>query len=114
MAAFRARQRNDWGAVLAAVAGSAEATSYLRELAGDARWSLRQLRAAAAEYTAGLAGADEASAARVRGKLANLAVDIDALDRAEAVAARNGGVALACCGVLVGLVIAASSRRASS
>jgi ubiquinone biosynthesis protein UbiJ len=114
MAAFRARQRNDWGAVLAAVVGSAAATPYLRELAGDARWSLRQLRAAAAEYTAGLDGADEASAARMRGKLANLAVDLDALDRAEAVAVRNGGVALACCGVFIGLMLAASWRRASS
>ncbi len=111
LAAFRARQRNDWNAVLGAVAGSKAATPYLRELAGDARWSLRQLRGANVEYAAALADAEDAAAARVQAKIANLGIDLEALDRAEAVAARNRGVAVACGVALVGLLLAATSRR---
>lgn len=107
MAAFRARQRRDWSAVLAAVDGSSEATSYLRELAGDARWSLRQLRAARAEYEAAAGAADADSGPRLRDKLDSLAIDLDAVARAETVAARNSVVAWGLIGLaLVALAVA--------
>ncbi|MBL8748299.1 MAG: fused MFS/spermidine synthase [Planctomycetes bacterium] len=51
-AAFPAATLRDWGAVLAAVRTSRSESAYLREVAGDARWSLRHLHAAALEYEA--------------------------------------------------------------
>jgi spermidine synthase len=111
MAAYLARQRRDWSGVLAAVADSRDATPYLRELAGDARWSLRQLRAADAEYAAAASTADPAAAARLGGKQRDLALDFAALVRAEAAAANNGLFALALTAALAGAVGLAAWRR---
>jgi spermidine synthase len=106
LAAYEARQRLDWPGVLAAVGGSAAATSYLRELAGDARWSLRELRAAAAEYDAALQLAeDPATKDRLAGKRQAVAEEAAPVERAEQLAARNGwlqlaAVSLAACAIL--------------
>ncbi len=101
VAAQRAALLGDWPAVLAAVATSRQATVRLREFAGDAQWSLRQLAAAAAEYAAGNALANEAAQRqRFAARQAVLAEDLAAEARAEDLAARNGWLALACCGLL--------------
>lgn len=90
IAAYAARHRGDWPAVIEAVAASREATCYLRELAGDARWSLRQLRDAAAEYGDAVSRApDEATRQRLLGKAAQLAVDEEPEIVAGQVARRN-------------------------
>jgi len=105
--AFQAAQQQDWVGVLRAVANSSSATAYLRELAGDARWSLRELPAAAAEYAAALAIAhDSAESTRVLRKQASLADDLRPEQHAVATAARNGWLAvasLAVLGLLLGL-----------
>ncbi|MCA8964136.1 MAG: fused MFS/spermidine synthase [Planctomycetes bacterium] len=89
--AYEAASRRNWPGVLDAVTSSSAATPYLRELAGDARWSLRQLHAAASEYRAALELAgDAAGRQRLQGKLDALAEDTAPTLRAEAVARRNG------------------------
>jgi hypothetical protein len=64
--AYAARAVRDWSGVLAAAGSSATASAQLREWCGDARWGLRQLRAAAAEYRAGLALQPEPARPRSR------------------------------------------------
>lgn len=108
--AYAARQRRDFPAVLRAVAGSAAPTRVLREHAGDARWTLRELRSARAEYEAAMQlAADESDRERLRGKLADVTADLAPVERAEATASRNAwlqGIAvvvacLALCGALL-------------
>lgn len=110
--AYEAARHRDWRGVLAAVASSRGATPYLRELAGDARWSLRQLRAAQSEYVAA-AELDRSAAAEARlaGKLASLREDAAPTVRADAVASRNGWLQVT---ALVALIALAGSiwRRA--
>lgn len=112
--AHAAAVRRAWPEVLEAVRLSREPTAYLRELAGDAQWSLRALRSAAAEYTAALALAsaadDAASTSRIRRKLDDLAADSRPMAAAEAAAWRNGAWQW---GIVVGvaaLVLAAARR----
>jgi spermidine synthase len=108
LAAFQAAQQQDWGGVLRAVATSSSATAYLRELAGDARWSLRELPAAAAEYAASLALAgDSGEATRVLRKQASLGEDLQPQQRADAIADRNAWLAAAALASLVGLLLLA-------
>lgn len=96
LAAFQARQRGDWPAVIAAAQASASATNYLRELVGDARWAMRELRAARAEYDAVLAAAP-ASDARVRvgEKRGYVVEELAPVARAEGLATRNGWLQVA-------------------
>jgi spermidine synthase len=117
IAAFGARQRRDWSALLDAVRSSRAESALLREYAGDARWSLRELRSAAAEYerAAGLA-ADEPTRARLRGNLAYLADELGPVQRAEASARRNGWLQWLLVGaaaVTVAVVWRASARSSS-
>lgn len=108
LAAFQAAQQQDWDGVLRAVAGSSSATAYLRELAGDARWSLRELPAAAAEYAASLALSDDSGeATRVLRKQASLAEDLQPQQHADTTAARNGWLAVFAVASLVGLLLLA-------
>ncbi|MEO6597763.1 MAG: fused MFS/spermidine synthase [Planctomycetota bacterium] len=89
--AYRRHQARDWPGVLRAVAGSKAATAYLRELAGDARWHLRQLRTAALEYEAAQAlTTDAVTIERLRGRLAAANREVEPLQHAEATAGRNG------------------------
>jgi spermidine synthase len=94
--AHAALQAQDLDAVLAAVASSREPSAYLRLLCGDARWHLRDLRGAAAEYGAAeaLAPAPELQQALSQ-RIRDLAAETSALDAAEATAARNGWLAAA-------------------
>jgi spermidine synthase len=110
-AAYAAAMRSDWTGVLAAVQQSREATPTLREYAGDARWSLRLLHGAAAEYRAALGlAADDASRDRLRGKLRDVVSDAEPLVRAERTAARNGAWQWALLGI--GAIVAALAFRA--
>ncbi len=89
--AYEAWNRRNWNDVLAAIASSRKATPYLRELAGDARWSLRHLHAAAVEYQQALTlVADAPSRQRLQDKITRLVEDTQPTLRAEAVASRNG------------------------
>jgi spermidine synthase len=91
MAAYSAGMARNWTAVLAAVASSRNETASLREFAGDARWSLRQLRSARAEYEAATAAtSDPVVGERLRGKRASVAQDLAPIACAEEVAERNG------------------------
>ncbi len=110
-AAYAAAVRSDWTGVLAAVQQSREATATLREYAGDARWSLRLHNGAAAEYGAALdLAADAASRDRLRGKLRDVALDAEPLQRAERTARRNGVWQWALLGI--GAIVAAWAFRA--
>ncbi|MEC7584533.1 MAG: fused MFS/spermidine synthase [Planctomycetota bacterium] len=80
---------------LAAAQQSREPTAYLRYLAGSARWSLRQLRGAQAEYRAGLAlQPDEKLRASLERQLQGLATELDPRLHAAEVADRNRWLAL--------------------
>jgi spermidine synthase len=52
--AYADRVARRWDAVLQTVRGSRRETAFLRRLAGDARWGLRQMASAVAEYERGL------------------------------------------------------------
>ena len=109
--AHEAASRRNWLGVLRAVATSSSPSAYLREIAGDARWSLRQLRSAKREYEAGLElTQDGATITRLRGKLTALAADTTATTRAEQVAARNGWLELLVLGALTTLGIVVVRR----
>jgi spermidine synthase len=89
--AYAARRRPDWIAVLAAVAASSAPTASLREWAGDARWALRELRSARAEFAAGIElASDQATRARLEGKLREIDAELVPVAQAEGVALRNG------------------------
>lgn len=100
LAAYERRRRGDWPGILQAVARSRAPTAYLREYAGDARWSLRQLRSAAAEYEGALALAeDPASRERLDRNLSQLRADTEPTLIAEQVARRNGWLQWSAVGV---------------
>lgn len=108
-AAYAARTRLDWLGVLAAVATSRRASPYLREVAGDARWSMRELQAATAEYEAALAllePGDTTVRERLQGNLAQLALDRGPVQLAERTAARNGWLLFAVLGAVASGVAA--------
>ncbi len=87
--AFQHGQARRWHDVLAAVAQSRAPTAYLRELAGDARWSLRQVGSAVREYEAALELAGDATVlARLRGKLGAAREDLAPIESAAKAAAR--------------------------
>ncbi|MGE0141869.1 MAG: fused MFS/spermidine synthase [Planctomycetota bacterium] len=90
----------DHEGVLDAVASSSDATAYLRLLAGDARWSLHEPRAAESEYGAAVAlrpasELDQLLQARRRG----LAPLLEQMNRVDAAAERSAWWAM---GSLVG------------
>jgi spermidine synthase len=88
-AAHAALQAGDPEAALAAAQQSRSATAYLRWLCGDARWRLRQLHGAKAEYAAGLAGEPGDLAATLQQRLQALADDLAPHAEAERLAGRN-------------------------
>ncbi|MBL9079003.1 MAG: fused MFS/spermidine synthase [Planctomycetes bacterium] len=111
--AYTAAQARRWDEVLAAVAQSRAPTAYLRELAGDARWSLRQLASALREYEAAQPLApDAAAAARLAGKLAAARDEAAPIAAAERAASRLGWLQLAAVGVLAVLAIGIGRRVA--
>jgi spermidine synthase len=94
-AAHQARLQADPRAVLAAAQASSSPSAYLRLLVGDARWQLRELRGAQAEYAAGIGlGGDAAVQAQLRQRQADLAADLGPQASAEEVATRNGWLGL--------------------
>jgi len=110
--AYAARVRLDWQAVLRHVEASTAATPFLRELAGDARWALRHLRAAEAEYAAAsVASRDAAARLRIERNLAFVREDLQRLAAAEACGERNGWWVVASL-LLVGLLGVAWLRSA--
>jgi spermidine synthase len=110
-AAYAHRQARRWDAVLDAVRGSRVATAYLRELAGDARWSLRQLASAAVEYEQALAlGPDAAAQDRLRQNLAAVREDLRPIREAEDVGTRNGWLAAGAALLLLSVLWAAAVR----
>lgn len=107
-----AYQVRDWVGVIAAVRSSKAPTSYLRWLAGNARWSMRELGAAAAEYRAAIAlTEDPAQRESLELQLATLADERAPNEGAAAIAARNGWLAAAV--VLLALVGVAMLYRMS-
>lgn len=92
----QARTHEDWEGVLRAAATSRQPTGYLHEMSGDARWGLRQLLAARAEYHAAskLATSLE-QRQRLEHKLAGLAAELDGATAAAAAATRLGWLAAA-------------------
>jgi hypothetical protein len=111
MAAYSEGLARNWTAVLTAVASSRNETASLREYAGNARWSLRQLRSARAEYEAATAAtSDPAVAERLRGQLARLAQDLEPITHAEEVAERNGWLQAVLCVVVLVLGLACLRR----
>lgn len=108
--AYEARQARDWAKVVQLVDESAAPTAFLRELAGDARWSMRQLRSAAAEYRAAVLLADDpARRDALQGKLTAVEGDLAPSLHAERVAARNGWLQWLVLGL--GAVFAWGGRR---
>jgi spermidine synthase len=112
MTAYAAGLARNWSDVLTAVASSRNETASLRELAGDARWSLRQLRSARAEYQSAVAAtSDPAVSERLRGKQASLAQDLAPITRAEEVAERNGRLQFWLCLLVLVLGLACLMRN---
>lgn len=106
IAAHGAAVRRDWRGLLQAVATCTEPTAYLSELAGDARWSLRELRSATAEYERALTlTKDPAVSQRVTQKKNQLQVDLLPQQEAERVAVRNGWLAIGLVGLLAALFV---------
>jgi hypothetical protein len=106
--AFAATQRRDWRGVLAAVAASERPSAYLRELAGDARWHLRQLASATREYRAGLELVADADArARLQARIDGAAQQLAPIEAAAASASRNGFLAalMAVAAVALGVLL---------
>ena len=94
-AAYAALAAGSPGQALAAARRSRQPSAYLRYLCGSARWSLRQLRGARAEYQAGLAlQPDSDLAARLHRQLGFLEAELAPRRQAEQVAGRNGWLAL--------------------
>ncbi|MCB9878554.1 MAG: fused MFS/spermidine synthase [Planctomycetes bacterium] len=111
-AAFDARGRGDWPGVLRAVAESLEPTAYLRRLAGDARWHLRQLRSAQAEYRAGIQLVqDEETRRALEGLMQAAAEELSPIASATAIGRRNGWLAMTI--ALLGVGLAGVALRAA-
>jgi len=105
MAAFAHGQARQWAEVLIAVGRSRTATPYLRELAGDARWSLRQLASAVAEYEDALRlPVDPDAAVRLRHKLATAREDLQPIAAADRVALELRWLQVAAVGGLLALL----------
>ena len=101
--AHEAATHQDWEGVLAAAARCVEPSSYLRELCGNARWSLRELRSAVGEYQAALAlGPGSDAEGRIRTNIGYLEGEIRTADAARAAADRNLFVALGTMALLAG------------
>jgi len=117
LAAHEAWQNLDWAGVLKAVKTSRTPTPYLREMAGNARWSLRELDAAAAEYAAARTiGVDAETGLRLQRHLEQLEQDRIPVARAADVATRNGwlvGVVLLVAGAAVPLLYRMSRMPAA-
>ncbi|MCA8948539.1 MAG: fused MFS/spermidine synthase [Planctomycetes bacterium] len=106
LTAYEAATVGDWLGVLAAVASSRAPTAFLREKAGHARWSMRELRAAIAEYGAARELADDPTAReRLDHSLAVLGDELAPQREAAAVTARNGWLALAVVALMLGSVL---------
>jgi spermidine synthase len=91
IAAYGARVARDWRAVLRAVESSSAPSAYLRELAGDARWALRQMRCAIAEYEAGVALSEAPeSTKRLQERLVQAQEQARPIELAARAAQRNG------------------------
>ncbi|MBX3464120.1 MAG: fused MFS/spermidine synthase [Planctomycetes bacterium] len=110
--AFSLAQARRWTEVLQTVAQSRDATAYLRELAGDARWSLRQLHSAIAEYDAArqLAAGDARVGSRLQDKLEAARSELQPIERADRVAADLGRLQLAGCAVFLAFLLVAAWR----
>jgi spermidine synthase len=105
--AYQAAAQRDWIGSLRALASSSAPSAYLREIGGDARWALRQLGSAAAEYTAALALVVEPEArARLERKLVDVRADRQPILAAQQLARRNGlyQLGLCCLGVIAALL----------
>ena len=93
-----------------------DGTPFLRYLAGGARWSLRDLDAAKAEYHAALSleqeGAQPSYAEAIRRDLANLQIDIDAQRLARDAAGVSRGISLSL--TLLGAVLLIATALRSS
>lgn len=110
--AHEAARRLDWDGVLAAAAGSSAPSAYLRELCGNARWSLRELRSARSEYEAALALPLDADAERrIRANIGFLDEEIRSVDAAAAASSRNLLLALGTLLVLTLCALAAIRVR---
>lgn len=94
--AHQAAMQFDWEGVIGAASNSPEPTAYLRELCGNARWSLRELRSARSEYEAALAlPVDPDAELRIRGNIEFLGGEIRTADSAEHAAGRNLAIGIA-------------------
>jgi spermidine synthase len=97
---------DDPSAALRALRGAARASADLRLLAGHARWLLRDLDGACREYEAGLAlGPDAALRAHLRSSLDACREDAAPTARAQAIAVRNGWLALGAAAALLALML---------
>jgi hypothetical protein len=92
---YAARENADQKAVLAAAGNSSSASAYLHLLCGDARWQLRQLHGAVADYEAGLATAncDAQTAQQLRLRLTSVREDLGPQVHAVRIGQRNGWLA---------------------
>ncbi len=107
--AYVALQRRDWLGVLRVVERAAADTAFLRQLAGNARWSMRELRSAQAEYRRALELAgDAALRERLGADLDAVTAELEPVEHAEHVAARNAWWQLA---VVVAAVLAVLGVR---
>lgn len=110
--AHAAARRLDWDGVLEAAAQVREPSAYLRELCGNARWSLRELRSARSEYEAALTlPIDPDAGRRIRANIEFLEEEIRVADAAMAAARRNLMVAVGVLLVLgLGALVAIRAR----
>jgi hypothetical protein len=104
-AAYQAANQRDWLGALRAIEGSSVPSTYLREIGGDARWALRQLGAAEAEYTAALQSSTEAEERqRLERKRTDVRAERQPILAAAARGTQNGWLQAALCGAaLLGL-----------
>ena len=108
-AAFEANRSGDWPGALAALAACRESSAFLRLQAGDARWSLRQLRSAALEYERGLRDAPGELADTLTRRLEGLEVELAPVLTAGRTASMLGW--LCCAAVAAGVCLALALRR---
>ncbi len=93
--ASEALAQGDPETALAVVADAEQETARLRYLAGDARWWLRDLAGARAEYEAALRlTSDEELRSLLTGRRIGVGEELAGSERATAVAQRNGTVAI--------------------
>lgn len=105
----------DPDAALTEIGKAAGADSYLRLLAGDARWRLHDVQGAVLEYEeADRLGADPAFAAALTQRLRDARDEAGVRRRAGALATRNAWLALLACALLLamGMALARQARPA--